>query len=469
MRATISLNRFLGIGLIFSGALSWAETQGPRLEDVLNSVDQHYPEILGAGARAQAQESLITRARGAFDPVLGASIDRTAEGSYQNTERKVQVKNQIPGTGVKIGGEWSDLDGKVPVYDGDRATGVDGRLKGFVEVPLLRDLVIDRARAALDTALLKYSESLENARLVRLDTYRLAALAYWGWHAALEKQRVFENLLRIAEERDQVIGTRVKRGEAPRIDAVDNQRMILQRKAQVEKTRAETLKAALILSLFYRTERGLPNRPGTISASWLRPLTDNPASDSAKLRAALEEHPLLLGLQKDLEQKRVAQRLAKYNLLPELDFKLSHSAYQGETPPPRELARETRAGLLFAFPLFNRDARGASGAARLEADATEQKMLLARQKLEVDFEKAILESNASANIYKFGFQEIDFAAQVEQAERMRFQQGDSSLLNVNLREQDTAFARVRAIDSLLDFHQKDLEVHLITNTWLRKY
>ncbi len=87
----------------------------------------------------------------------------------------------------------------------------------------------------------------------------------------------------------------------------------------------------------------------------------------------------------------------------------------------------------------------------------------------MDFEKSALESATSASIYRLIFKEIEFASQVEQAERTRFQQGDSSLLNVNLREQDTVLARVRAIEALLDFRERDLELHLISNSWLRKY
>lgn len=42
---------------------------------------------------------------------------------------------------------------------------------------------------------------------------------------------------------------------------------------------------------------------------------------------------------------------------------------------------------------------------------------------------------------------------LEQAERVRFEQGDSNLLTVNIREQQTAEAELREIEALFDFHR----------------
>lgn len=455
--------------LIFTAVLG-VEVKAISLDEVLNSVDQHYPEIRAADAKSEAQDYLVTRARGAFDPVLSAAIERAPLGSYQNTETRARLQTQIPETGVKVGAEWSRLEGKLPVYDGDRGTGNGGRWRGFVEAPLLRDLVIDRARAGLQTSLYKYAETLEQARLVRLDTYRVAALAYWNWLAMVEKMNVYKNLLKIAEDRDKVIGTRVHRGESPRIDKIDNQRMIMQRKAQVTKATNEAQKASLVLGLFYRNDQGQPQKIDALRASaWLMPLADVGPSQYQSLRQNLVRHPLLKGMQAELEQKQVQRRLARYSVLPELTLKASYGEYLGGLPDNRDRPEESKLGLTFSMPLFFREARGASGAARLEVEATEQKLRLSQQKLEVDFEKATLETTASAEIYHYGFQEIEFSRQVEAAERSRFQHGDSSLLSVNLREQDTALAQVRAIDALLDFREKDLELKLISNTWVRQY
>lgn len=49
--------------------------------------------------------------------------------------------------------------------------------------------------------------------------------------------------------------------------------------------------------------------------------------------------------------------------------------------------------------------------------------------------------------------EVALATELEAAERQRFEQGDSTLLIVNLREQATAESKVREIDAVLDFQR----------------
>jgi outer membrane protein TolC len=49
--------------------------------------------------------------------------------------------------------------------------------------------------------------------------------------------------------------------------------------------------------------------------------------------------------------------------------------------------------------------------------------------------------------------EVEVTAQLEAAERQRFEAGDSTLFVVNLREQATAEARVREVDALLDWQR----------------
>lgn len=440
------------------------------LDQVLDSVDRHYPEILAVDAQARAQDFLVTRARGAFDPNLSAAYERTVDGTYPNEQFRVGARGQIPGTPLKYGGEWDQLNGKVPIYQGGEETGTDGRVKAYVELPLLRDLIIDRARAGVQTALFKHSEFLERARLARLNTYRIAALSYWVWIASVEKQKTYESLLSVAQQRDTVIRTRVARGQSPRIDQVDNQRIIAQRKAQLEKSRLEVQKATLALSLFFRTEEGAPKKASISDApAWLSSTNTLPVTDPETMKSALNRHPNLTTLQQVLEQRKVDQKLAKYSVLPRLDASARQVEYLGEPPGARTDGQETIFGLTFSIPLFNRDARGNAGAMNLEVVAAEQRLKLAEQRLTIDFEETILESRTASEIYRLVSDEFEFASQVETAERKRFQEGDSSLLNVNLREQDAILARLRAIDALLDVRDRDLELKLLTNTWVRTY
>jgi outer membrane protein TolC len=50
------------------------------------------------------------------------------------------------------------------------------------------------------------------------------------------------------------------------------------------------------------------------------------------------------------------------------------------------------------------------------------------------------------------------ALELERAERARFDAGDSQLLIVNLREQQTAEAELREVDAMLDYHRASADL-----------
>ena len=54
--------------------------------------------------------------------------------------------------------------------------------------------------------------------------------------------------------------------------------------------------------------------------------------------------------------------------------------------------------------------------------------------------------------------EVELAQRVENGEREKYERGDSTLLAVNLREQQTQEARLRAIDAALDLLRAEADL-----------
>ena len=74
-----------------------------------------------------------------------------------------------------------------------------------------------------------------------------------------------------------------------------------------------------------------------------------------------------------------------------------------------------------------------------------------------------------ARVLDFGLVELaqreyEMAKQVEEAERAKFELGDSTLLSVNLREQATFDAALRRIDSLVEYHRARVSYQAILGT-----
>ena len=433
-----------------------------RLEDVLSSVDKFYPAIQSAEADLEAQRGKFGAARGAFDPKISANWGEHRDGYPNNDMIGAKASSQIPFTGVTADFGWDRTRGSFPVYEGDQQTGSDGRWKAGVTVPLLRDFLTDGARAGLKAEGLKTEEKEQSAKLVRLETYAKAAVAYWEWLARIEARKIVEDLLKLADQRDVFIGKRVHRGDAPAIDSVDSQRVILQRRAQLTKARQEQLNAELDLSLYLRTSDEVTVRPSPARAlPWLDPKRAERRVGLKDIEAVIARYPGVRKLQFEVRQAEIQSRLANQNILPRLDLRLEAARYQGQLPSFRSDDSELFAGVQFSIPLFNFSARGKRQAAESELLSRRLELSLKEQQLRVELQQLDSETTAAREVFLTNYAEIDASDRIAAAERKKFERGDSTLFLVNARETDAALARVKAIGALLDFHQKQLKLRLV--------
>ena len=83
----------------------------------------------------------------------------------------------------------------------------------------------------------------------------------------------------------------------------------------------------------------------------------------------------------------------------------------------------------------------------------EEQARFAQDRVGADVADAVSEVDAARQRVVVVRREVELAAQLEAAERRRFDAGDSTLLFVNLREVATAEARIREVDALADVHR----------------
>jgi len=449
---------------------SSTESHPLTLEEVLDSVDRHFPAILQAQSEVEQQRGLYDASRGPFDPTLAASWGKHQEGYPENELVGVKLSSQIPMTGIKADVGFDRTQGSFPIYEGDLVTGSRGRWKGGLTVPLVRDLIIDNARARRSIEGFKFEEKEEAARVIRIETYSRAAIAYWDWLARNEARSIISNLLKLAEERDVFITKRISRGDAPAIDGVDNQRIILQRRAQLLKAQQEQLNADLNLSLYLRQDSETPLRPAPERASnWLERSRIERPTDLTDLDKVVAQYPGIRKLEYEVRQLEVNQKLTFQNLFPQLDLRMEWARYDGQLPSFRPDRNEAFIGLQFSIPLFNFSPRGRNRSAEFELQGRKFELSLKKQQLRVQLDQLVSELRVAKEVIINNFGEIEASDRLAQAERKKFERGDSNLFIVNAREVDAALARLKAVESLLDFHEKDLKLRLIQNSWIRQY
>lgn len=440
-----------------------------QLDTILDSVDKHFPLILSADADVLEQQGILRSKRGPFDAEIYAIQGEQPNGYPESRTTEAGIKTQIYGTGITASLGWDRTRGQVPIYEGEDQTGSEGRWKGKLQVPLLRGLITDTNRAELAMSEYKVNAIEQQARSVRMETYSKAALAYWYWLSRVEKRKVSENLVSLAMTRQGFIQKRVTHGDAAPIEEVENERMILQRKAQLLKDQQDELNAALELSVYYRDEKGKP----IVVSGFPAPLWLDPGVLNERIyqgaKTTVMDLPNIQKIEMEIKSLQVQQQLTSQERLPKLDLVLEESRYEGLLPPGRSSDRESYIGVQFSFPLFNLKARGRNQAAESALKSRELELSLVKDQLVVRFEKIKAELKTSKSIIENNFKEIENSDKLAVVARKQFERGAQDLFLVNTRETEAANSRIKTIESLLDYRMYDLQNKLLQNDWLRKF
>jgi outer membrane protein, heavy metal efflux system len=186
------------------------------------------------------------------------------------------------------------------------------------------------------------------------------------------------------------------------------------------------------------------------------PEPDLSIQQQADVDAALSRRPDVQRLVTQKKQQEIELAYQKNQLLPGLDVGAIFTQDIGDTQRP-ELQKLKQPELEFSavldVPLLYRAPIGRINGARAALSKLDAQLQLARDRVSVDVRDALSALAAANERITYTRQEVEVSMALEKGERTRFDLGDSTLLFVNLREQATAEARMREIDSLNDFQK----------------
>jgi outer membrane protein TolC len=367
----------------------------------------------------------------------------------------VEQPTALWGTSVFAG--WKLGTGSFAVYDGRLQTLDYGELRAGINVPLWRNGPVDRRRASIARAELGKDVASLSVAQQRIELRRAAAHRYWVWVAAGRRVVIAQELLRNVTQRDAGLGIRVERGDLPPIEQTDNARAIEQRTSQLAAARRGLEQAAIELGLFLRDDAGRPSAPpaARMPKNLPDPAPDLPPMGSADLAAALSRRPEAKRFRLQLRQNQIELDWAKNQLAPGIDLQLAGAQDLGHRLDTRpDLSKPVlEVTLLVDIPLQTRLMRGRANAAAAMVGRLEHQETYARDRIEADMRDAHSALRGARERIEAARREVKLALALEDAERTRFEQGDSHLLIVNIREQQTAEAELREVDALLDYQR----------------
>jgi len=427
-----------------------------ELNEVVGSVVSAYPLL-----EAEIQKRAIAaggrlEAAGAFDVKFKAESISKPLGFFENYRQQLGLE-RYTGIGGQVFAGYRLGRGDFEPWYQERPTNEGGEFKAGFMLPLLQNRPIDPRRAAVAIADLEMGR-VEPEIQARLLAFVLeGSFAYWEWVAAGRSKEISQRLLDIALERRDALQRQVEEGDKAPINLTDNRRLIVSREAKLIAARQKLQQAAIKLSLFLRDSDGAPQIPsaGTLPASFPAAEAMPVEQRAADIDFALANRPELSDLALQQNQLQVELDLAQNQLLPEFNAQIVASDDVGEPTSPKKdkspLVLE--AGVFVEVPLQRRKALGKIRALEGKLSQLNAKRRFTADKIVAEVRNIYAALNAAQEQIQRARRSVELARELEAAERRAFELGASNLLNVNLREQQTADAAQLVVEAQLQYFQ----------------
>ncbi|MDX2063515.1 MAG: TolC family protein [Bacteroidia bacterium] len=446
---------WVGVGVwLVVGLCPWlhAQTDTLTLDTFLARVARYHPVAQVGRSFVDLAAAELRIARGGFDPVLAGSFnEKVFKDQLYYNKRGLELKAPLGGL-ADISGGYERNTGEF--INPESSTTGGSLVYAGVTVPLLRGLITDDRRVALQQArLLPQLGSAERLKLVNkllLD----AGKAYWLWWLAGENLRVQTQGVALAEFRLRAVATSIANGDRAPIDSVEALNEV--RLRQVQQIEAQLLadNARLALETFLWAPDLAPAQLGPQTLPTLAHATPEYPLDSLA-NFALANHPELRAQRIKLEQLGFELTLARQNLLPQLDA--TYKPYLLSQGNSSALAENYRLGLSLYFPLFLRKERGKLQATRVKVSQQESVLTdLVRDRL-VGLQAADNSFLALNQIQAAQADQLRQSQTLLQGETTMFQNGESSLFLINQRERAVLSAQTKLLEVQAKRNQSVLE------------
>ena len=428
-----------------------------QIEDVLESVEVHFPLILAALEEIEIAEGQVLEARGGFDTSLRANGKVEPEGFYQNERLDVWLEQPTQLWGATFMGGYRIGSGDFAVYDGGQKTNDGGEYRAGVSVPLLQGGRIDPRRVDLWRSRIEREQAEPIVLLKRLESTRKAASSYWSWVAAGRKRAIARRLLDLALDRQQQVEVAVGEGELAEINLVENRRLIVERESNLVRAERWLQQAAIQLSLYWRDADGRPVVPEDTSLPGEFPAPRPPESTLVPedVQVAVRRRPEIRALELEIEALEVELSLARNQMLPTLDLGVFASQDVGSAvnDPDDKEPFELEALLRFSLPLQRRRPQGKQRSLEGKIAKLERQASFTRDLVGADVKDAASSLTQAWQRLAQARENVVLAGRLEEAERLQLSAGQSDLFRVNLREQQTALAAAALVEVLAEYFQ----------------
>lgn len=431
--------------------ISVSEATPLHLEDVLAHLEDRLPKVLSVIELQKSSEALARSAMGHWDPQLQSKGISIPTGQYVGQSLSASLVQPTPLWGLSINAGYRIGKGDFPSYK-DYKTLSQGELTAGLTLPLLKGGRIDEGRAEIQGAHYLQQREKCNRKVTLIQASLEASHVYWDWVAKGLLVKVQVELLTMAERRTDGLSERVREGSLPPIILKDNERLVLERRAELIEAQRGLLSAAYKLGVYYRDDRGemILVRDEELPQALPKHAEPREVIDEVSTESAIQSHPLNCILQREISAAEVKVSLAETKALPQLDLSAFVAKDIGDGPQqmsPTELG----AGVTLKMPLLLRRARGELESARAKVNSLRHKLRQQVDLLTASLSRAIVNLEATHARSLIAATQVEVARSLVEAERIKLEEGASDLIVLNLRELSYAKAEALEIKAVIDY------------------
>jgi outer membrane protein TolC len=428
--------------IMLSGiTFSQDSTKSLSSEQVMQIVKQYHPVAKQASILIEKAKADITIARGGFDPLFyNTTSQKTFDGTdyYKYNRPELTIPTWF---GVEVTAGLENLSG-----NRTDPTETTGETSFFgVSVPLAKNLLMDKRRAALQTAKI-FRQASEVERRNILNNLLLDAMKnYWYWVQHYQVYKILNDAVQVNEKRVSLVKTGFNLGDRPAIDTTEAITQLQNFQVLRENAWMQFQNAGLELSVFLWAAN---DKPVVLPADII-PANDNALQSISStslpvlnelLQAALNNHPELMLYNYKLDALQVEKKLKFQELLPVLNFRYNqlgkgYDVLKTATGPLFE--NNFQYGVSFGIPLRLSEGRGEYRKAKLKITETQLSQNLKQVQVENKVKSYFNELVALKKQVTVQEKVYENFLRLQRAEETRFQIGESSLFLINARENKT--------------------------------
>ena len=410
-------------------------------QQVMEIVKKFHPVARQADIFIEKAKADVTIAKGMFDPVLQ---NETAQKTFDNNTYYYYNRPELSiptwfGVEVFAGLEYLSGNRTDPVETKGETSYLG------VSVPLAKNLLMDKRRAALQTAKIFREASAIEKKYILNNLLLDAMKSYWNWVQQYQVYKILTDAVLVNEKRVELIKTTFRLGERPAIDTTEALTQLQNFELLKSQALLDFQNTGLELSVYLWTAGTQPyNLPASIiPGDDLQSLNIAAASIpelNSLLEAARQNHPELIIYNYKLNVLSVEKKLKFQELLPTVNFRYNqlgkgYDILKTANGPLFE--NNFQYGFSFGIPLRLSLGRGSYRKAKL--NITETQLQLSQKKLQVEIKVKSYFNELITLKNQVALQEKAYKnyQALQRGEEIRFQAGESSLFLINVRENKT--------------------------------